>query len=159
MVLSFFLDHRSSHAHCTRSCSLEEGVFFLSLPFCFHVLPHDTWLHLTQGNKLYIVLYSLSFKLWLQSCPQVLDAFNNLSEQSFVAQWWTTFILHTWNTRPPRGPGKVQIFYKTDLRPRLSKLVSMVRSFEQINVLGPSQYWAIKLQWSGINYYLLSFSS
>ena len=97
----------------------------LQRKFSFSYFLIFIWYHnLRQENELYIALYSFTFKLWLRSYPQVLAAFNDLSEQGFVVKWWTTLVLHAWNARPPQGLGKVQMFYRTDLRPLLSKLVS-----------------------------------
>ena len=96
-------------------------LIFSSWSWSFHLVPQFK----TRKRTLHCTIYSLTFKLWLRSYPQVLAAFNDLSEQGFVVKSWTTLVLHAWNTRPPQSLGKVQLFYRTDLRPRLSKLVSI----------------------------------
>ena len=54
---------------------------FLSPIFFFFIWYHN----LRDENELYIALYCFTFTVWLQSCPQVLADFNDLSEQGFVA--------------------------------------------------------------------------
>ena len=81
---------------------------FLSPIFFFHLVPQFK----TRERTLQCTIYSLTFKLWLRSYPQVLAAFNELSEQGFVVKWWTTLVLHAWNARLPHDQGlrKVQMF-------------------------------------------------
>ena len=65
----FFFDH-----HC------------LQKKFSFSYFLFFNWYHnLRHENELYIALYCFTFTVWLQSCPQVLADFNDLSEQAFVA--------------------------------------------------------------------------